>query len=98
MILSAIIERMGATATNEDRYGLLNGIVYFIGRWEAASPGQSLTTAMVEHYPVFAAQEPSQLAQSCGRQVEGLGTRMAAAGAAVTAIEDKRQSDPHSPE
>lgn len=98
MILSAIMERMGEAATNEDRYGLLNGIVYFIGRWEAASPGANLTTAMAEHYPIFAAQEPSQLAVNCGRRVQDLGTRMEAAGSAITAIQDKLQSDPHSPE
>ncbi|MDC0887398.1 hypothetical protein OAS19_06385 [Altererythrobacter sp.] len=84
MIASIILES-GEDMSTDERTGIIAGMTYFIGRWEAMRGG-SLNAAMVEQFQQMDMANFPVLAKTCGDRVEAMGARMTSAGAALEAL------------
>lgn len=87
MFVSAVLGTMGDTATAEDTSGLISGMTYFVGRYEAVS-GDNVDTAMPARYPIFAQNDFDRYRTMCSDRMVAIGTRLEIAGSAITAIEE----------
>lgn len=90
-LVASIILESGEDMTAEERTGIVAGMTYFIGRWEAVRGGD-LNSAMVERFQQLNLAEFSPLAQTCGTRMEEMGGRMTAAGDAIEALDDRAET------
>ncbi|QIQ85893.1 hypothetical protein [Erythrobacter sp.] len=88
IVISMVLGTLGDNASAEQQKGLVGGLSYFVGRYEARSD-RPLETAMLERYRVLRDQDVSARQKVCGARMQGMGQRMQAAGSAISALEDQ---------
>jgi hypothetical protein len=87
MFVSVVLGSLGDNATAEDMSGLISGMTYFVGRYEAVS-GDDVDTAMPARYPIFAQNDFENYRTMCSDRMIAIGTRLEVAGSAISAIEE----------
>ncbi len=87
MFVSAVLGTLGEDASAEDASGLISGMTYFVGRYEAVS-GDNVDTAMPARYPIFAQNDFENYRTTCSSRMVAIGARLEIAGGAITAIEE----------
>lgn len=88
IIVSMVLGALGDRASAEQQQGLVSGLSYFVGRYEALSD-TPLDAAMLERYRVLRDQDVTARQQVCGARMQGMGQRMQAAGGALTSLEEQ---------
>lgn len=78
-----------AQATEEEKTGVMVGMIFFIGRYEGAG-GDDIEGAMVERFKEFQPSDLDRLRMPCAARMESMGSRLISAGDAITQIEKRR--------
>lgn len=86
LVLSLFLGLREKTMGADERAGIIAGVAYFLGRYEAASGGD-FRVAMAERYPQFMKSDIAATGQRCGARLSDFGERTKQAGAAVSALE-----------
>jgi len=88
LVLSLVLGLRQKTMGADERSGIIAGVAYFLGRYEAASGGD-FRVAMAERYPQFMKSDIAATGQQCGARLSDFGQRTKQAGEAVSALEKK---------
>lgn len=86
MYVGALMAESEAEMTPESRVALTSAFTYFTGRYEAQR-GTGLTEAFSSRYPVYAASDPTALAQTCSVRMRSFGARLEQAGRVMAELQ-----------
>jgi hypothetical protein len=86
MYVGALMAESEAELTPESRVALTSAFTYFTGRYEAQR-GTGLIEAFTSRYPVYAASEPTALAQTCSVRMRSFGARLEQAGRVMAELQ-----------
>ncbi|NNC52323.1 MAG: hypothetical protein HKO08_04715 [Erythrobacter sp.] len=78
-----------AQATEEEKTGVMVGMIYFIGRYEGAG-GADIEGAMLGRFETFEESDIERLRMPCAARMESMGQRLISAGNAITQVEKRR--------
>ena len=76
----------------EAESGVLAGLTYFVGRWEAAG-GTNLKQALIDRIETMSDLEFESLGDKCGDRMEELGGKMEEAGEALIALGEEEEAE-----
>ncbi|MEM6909709.1 MAG: hypothetical protein AAF494_13625 [Pseudomonadota bacterium] len=88
ILVSMLLAAQEDTLSPEQRIGLVSGMTYFVGRYEAQR-GADVDTAMVERSNAFPKGDLAALSKNCSARMKAVGDRMIVAGNTVSEIENK---------
>ncbi|MXP32585.1 hypothetical protein GRI94_12210 [Erythrobacter jejuensis] len=77
--------------TADESTGIMSGMTYFIGRWEAVRGGD-LKAAMVDRVKTMSMLDFGALGPTCGGRMTAMGARMTDAGTALIELEKAQKA------
>ena len=85
--IAGTMEKGGAK--QEEKTGVMIGMIYFIGRYEGAG-GDDLQGAMIKRFGELEDSDLEGFRLSCSARMESVGQRLISAGTAIEEVEKRR--------